>query len=73
MTISSTPPSQALCEASQQNAIVLGAISGLVAGVVRDVAGNEISNSVQGQTLTADLANILVNQEICEQLKSKKV
>lgn len=60
-----------LSDVVQQNAVVLAAVGGLVADVVRDVSGNEISNSIGGQSLTADLAQILVNQDLVEHLKNR--
>lgn len=54
----------------QQNAIVLAAVSSLVTSIVREVSGNEISNAVGGQSLTAELGQILVNQDIVEILKN---
>lgn len=60
---------EALSDVAQQNAVVLAAVSGLISDVVREVSGNEISNSVCGQSLTADVAQILINQELVEQMK----
>ncbi len=60
--------SNTLSLVTQQNALALGAIGDLVASVVCEIAGNEISNSVNGQTLNSDLARILVNQEIVNAL-----
>lgn len=61
--------SDPLGEAVQQNAIVLASVGDLISSVVIEVAGNEISTAVSGQTLTRESIQILVNQEILENLK----
>ena len=58
-----------LDEATQQNAVVLAAVGDLVAGVISEISGNEISSSIAGQTLTRDTIQSLVNQEILNLVK----
>lgn len=54
---------------AQQNALVLASVCNVVSSVICEVSGNEISNAIAGQSLTTDLVQILVCQEIVEALK----
>lgn len=60
---------QILDEATQQNAIVLAAIGDLTAGVITEISGNEISSSIDSQTLTRETTQTLINQELLNILK----
>lgn len=58
-----------LSKVAQRNAIILASVSEVVSEVICSISGNEISNSISGQSLTTDLVQVLVCQEIVQNLK----
>ena len=46
------------------NAIVISSILELVSGVITNIAGNDISNSIDNNPLTKDILQVLITQRI---------
>ena len=51
-------------QAVYQNAVALGAISALGASVIMAIAGNDISDVLNGQCLTRDTLQMYICQEL---------
>lgn len=54
-----------------QNSLVLANASELVTNVIRRIAGNDISNSLNGSTATAEVVQTLAAQSIGKALLEK--
>ena len=48
----------------RKTAILLSNVASIVTSVVRDVSGNEISNSLNGESVTTEVIASIVNQRI---------
>lgn len=55
-------------ERQKQSAIVLANASEIVAGVIKEIAGNDISNSLGGSKLTSEVIQTLTLQAIDKSL-----
>lgn len=58
-------------ERTAQSAAVLANAGELVSGIIREVAGNDISNSINGSRATSEMIQTLANQRIIKQLTAK--
>lgn len=55
-----------------QTALVLANASALVSGVVQEIAGNDISTSINGSKATSSLIETLANHRIVKRLTAAK-
>lgn len=51
-----------------QSALVIGNASEVVTGIIKQIAGNDISNSLNGSKITSDIIHTLVAQRLNQQL-----
>lgn len=58
-------------ERKKQSAFVLANIAELVTGVIKEIAGNDIANSINGSRITNNLIQSLVFQRLDQKLNSK--
>lgn len=56
----------------KDTAIVLANAGELVIDIISEVAGNDISNSLNGSKVTADVIGQLVNQRILSNIEAAK-
>lgn len=56
----------------KDTAVVLANASELVVGIISEMAGNDISNSLNGSKITADVVGQLVNQRVLSNLEQAK-
>lgn len=54
-----------------QNAIVLANAVEVITRVIKNIAGNDISNSLNGSTITNEIITSLAMQRINSQIKNK--
>jgi hypothetical protein len=64
-------PNQINTESLRQSALILANISEVVSGVIKEIAGNDISNSLNGSKITTDIINLLVVQRMAKSLDIK--
>lgn len=51
-----------------QTSLVLANAGEIVTGVIKEIAGNDVSNSLNGSRITTDIIQSLVNQRLSQQL-----
>lgn len=59
-------------EAQKSTVTVLANAGTLVSAIVTEIAGNDVSNSLNGTTITSDIVQTLASQRILRQLESAK-
>lgn len=69
-TNNANPSPVSISQAVQQNAIALGAISSVGASVIMAIAGTEIGEQLNGQSLTRDLVQMAICQELTKAAKT---
>lgn len=65
------PQSNLTLERQAQTAAVLANAGELISGIIREVAGNDISNSINGSRVTSEMIQTLGHQRIMKQLQAK--
>lgn len=58
-------------ERVRQSCIVLANASAVVANVVQNIAGNDIANTVNGESITRDMLMVLAQSQFKKSLQSK--
>ena len=51
-----------------QSSLVLGNVANIATGVIKEIAGNDISNSLNGSRVTTEVLESLVLQRLSRQL-----
>jgi hypothetical protein len=63
--------SQAQYDAVARSAVVLANAGELTAGIISNIAGNDISNSINGSRITSSIIQSLLMQRIHKNLEQK--
>lgn len=58
-------------ERQTQSAVVLANAGQLVSGIIGEIAGNDISNSINGSRVTSEIIQTLAHQRILKRLAEK--
>lgn len=56
-----------------RSSVALANAGELVAGIIREVAGNDISTSLNGSRITADIVQTLAHQRVLKRLEEKSL
>ena len=65
------PPVDIKTMNTNQSALVLANAASLVSGVVQEIAGNDISSSINGSKITSSVVETLAHQRIVKRLEKK--